>query len=187
MDWIGLCLGVIGVGLALIPLAFEDRIPKYLHGPLLYLGIALLILAIPLGLRPIWRAANAWRQRRFGPIPVAPVYMAMRQGGIFTPGNEARGFNKAVEALVRQRQIKLFGIPGGPGGGDRPVEIPASHFDTHEIFVVPPDVAYTHKTGTPFFEIPDEPLEGRYFTLHVSRNIFSKMKQLHLQSLKSGP
>lgn len=167
MDWIGVALAIVGIGLALLPMAV-DHFPKYLHTPAIATAFTLIILGLCLCVVPFWKR---WREKH-GPIPLAALESFLSSQEPFSDVGDL--FAQAVVDLAGSGRIRIFGIRGEMKDWDqRLVEIPPTHFKTHKVWISPAYgggyVSETYSSDKPFLTALASD-NGRYFNLHANRN-----------------
>ena len=173
MNWIGIALGIVGIGVGLWPLAFGE-LPQFLRPLTGGVAIGLTVIGLLMCLIPFWTRA---REKRL-PKPLAVLQKVLETHDAFKSVQSADGFNKAIVELATKEHIKIYGIPGELKGiTNTLVEIQPSYFRNHSIWVQWTDkgvVSETYRDDISFIETMATD-KGRYFNLHASPNVFDEV------------
>jgi hypothetical protein len=186
MEWIGVALGIAGLGLALLPFTFGDHIEILRNVEGRTATVGLLVLGALLCFIPLWKRSREKKR----PIPLAFVKKWVNGHDAFAWMQTEDAFGEVVSLAAKRSMVKLFGIPGELKGiSDKLEEIPISHFDNHNIWVSWSDrgiVSETYRNDIGFLNALATD-KGRYFNLHASKDILEKLVELRREGFVPKP
>jgi hypothetical protein len=186
VDWIGIALAIVGIGLALWPLAFGE-LPEVFRPLTGYVAIALVVIGLLMCLIPLWKRIQNKREEERLPRSLAILKKLLEGNDAFKGVQSADDFSKVIVALASKGLIKIFGIPGELKGATNMVqEIQPSYFKNHSIWIQWTDngvVSETYRNDVPFMNaiMTDK---GRYFNLQASPNTLDEIAKYVLAEFK---
>jgi hypothetical protein len=168
VNWIGIALSIVAIGIGLWPLAGE--LPAFVRP----LAMALTVAGLIMCLIPVWKRV----QEKRGPKPLAVLKKLVEGNDVFKGVQSADDFNKAIVELAAKGLIKVFGIPGELNGvTNKLVEIQPNYFKNHSIWVqwtTDGYVSETYRNDIGFINAIATD-KGRYFRLHASPNVLDEI------------
>jgi hypothetical protein len=179
VDWIGVALAIVGIGIALLPLADQFSFPdqfSFLKPYAVPGGVALILVGLLLCLVPIWKRIHARREAKRAPVPLIYVLRYLRSAEIFKYLDDGEEFSDAIITLASAGRIKVYGVPGEVYPRAL-TEIPARHFDDQSLWVQDTEngryISETIREAKKDVHYWDD--AGRYFSLAASPNIWDEL------------
>jgi hypothetical protein len=208
MEWLGLCLGILGLAVGLFPLA-DIHIPSSLQKPLLYMAFVLLVSGVVVGVAPLRKPLRLQWRLTFGPYPFLLIYLFLDKiaeakgqkiirrlldlalrGNFFSENwTESDVRDKTMHKLIEaaaQGKFTLYGRLLSEYGIRRlRTKLPRDHIETHGIntsFAIIKncrnDLVFTYDPRKVSPGDLPEFMNGCYCDLHVSPSIKSVIKEI---------
>jgi hypothetical protein len=175
VDWIGVALALVGIGISLLPLADQF---KFLEPYALPGGVVLIFAGLLLCLVPIWKRIQVRREAKRAPIPLIIARRSLRLiESLRYLEQSVVVFSDVITTLASAGRITVYGIPGEVYRATRELtEIPARHFEDNSLWVA--DLSDgRHVSETTRRDGEDWSDAGRYFSLAVSPNILHELTE----------